>query len=125
MFETMFKALGEPTRLKILKLLAVREFCVCDLEEIMQVSQPRISQHLKVLKHARLVNERKEGQRTICSLNKELLIRSTEDFLTYIDKPLEQIPELAGELDRLESFDGKACERKSCQEMHELRLRNQ
>ena len=61
MFETMFKALGEPTRLKILKLLAVKDLCVCDLEEIMQASQPRISQHLKVLKQARLVNERREG----------------------------------------------------------------
>jgi len=117
MFETMFKALGEPTRLKILKLLAVRELCVCDLEEIMQVSQPRISQHLKVLKHARLVNERKEGQRTICSLNKELLIRSTEEFLAYMNRPLELIPELAGELDRLQSFDGQACERKACQKI--------
>lgn len=115
MFETMFKALGEPTRLKILKLLADRELCVCDLEEIMQVSQPRISQHLKVLKHARLVNERKDGQRTICSLNKELLVRSTEEFLDFMNKPLEQIPDLTEELDRLQNFDGNACERRSCQ----------
>ena len=69
MFETIFKALGEPTRLKIIKLLADKELCVCDLEEVMQISQPRISQHLKVLKHAGLVNERKEGQRSICSLS--------------------------------------------------------
>jgi len=61
MFETVFKALGEPTRLKIIKLLAVRDLCVCDLEEVMQISQPRISQHLKVLKYAGLVNERKKA----------------------------------------------------------------
>ncbi len=112
MFETLFKALGEPTRLKILKLLAVKELCVCDLEEIMQASQPRISQHLKVLKHAHLVNERREGQRRVCSLNKELLVNNIKDFMDYIDQPLDDDPELLEELLRLKSMDGQACARK-------------
>ncbi|WP_054697205.1 ArsR/SmtB family transcription factor [Syntrophomonas palmitatica] len=114
MFETVFKALGEPTRLKIIKLLAERELCVCDLEEVMQISQPRVSQHLKVLKHAGLVNERKEGQRTICSLNRDLLNQTISQFQEYISKPLELIPELAGELSRMPVIDGEACIKKSC-----------
>ncbi|MEN6327236.1 MAG: metalloregulator ArsR/SmtB family transcription factor [Syntrophomonas sp.] len=109
MFETMFKALGEPTRLKIVKLLAARELCVCDLEEIMQISQPRISQHLKVLKYAGLVNERKEGQRCICSLNQTLLTRTINEFTEYIGKPLEEIPELASEYARLPVVAGDSC----------------
>jgi ArsR family transcriptional regulator len=112
MFETMFKALGEPTRLKILKLLAVKELCVCDLEEIMQASQPRISQHLKVLKHAKLVNERREGQRRVCSLNRSLLLESLQGFIDYIDQPLDKSPELADEFSRLQCMDGQACDRK-------------
>ncbi|MDD2619464.1 MAG: metalloregulator ArsR/SmtB family transcription factor [Syntrophomonadaceae bacterium] len=112
MFETIFKALGEPTRLKIIKLLSIKELCVCDLEEIMQISQPRISQHLKVLKYAGLVNERKEGQRSICSLNKVLLNNTMDEFQEYIDKPLEEIPELAGEHSRIPCIDGEACKRK-------------
>ena len=114
MFETVFKALGEPTRLKIIKLLADRELCVCDLEDIMQISQPRISQHLKVLKHAGLVNERKEGQRSICSLNRNLLKNTMEEFLNYIHQPLEMIPELAEEYSRMPVITGESCMKKSC-----------
>jgi len=114
MFEIMFKTLGEPTRLKIIRLLATRELCVCDLEEIMQFSQPRISQHLKVLKQAGLVTERKEGQRTICSLNKELLNSTVNMFTEFIDKPLEDIPELAEEYSRMPTTDGEACMKKFC-----------
>ena len=112
MFETLFKALGEPTRLKILKLLAVKDLCVCDLEEVMQASQPRISQHLKVLKHAHLVNERREGQRRVCSLNRSLLIDSIKEFMDYMDQSLVEDPDFAEELLRLQSMDGEACERK-------------
>jgi ArsR family transcriptional regulator len=113
-FEIMFKALGEPTRLKIIKLLAARDLCVCDLEEVMQISQPRISQHLKVLKHAGLVNERKEGQRSVCSLNRTLLSNTLDEFRQYIDQPLETMPELAEELSRMPTIDGEACMKKSC-----------
>jgi len=114
MFETLFKALGEPTRLKIIKLLTARELCVCDLEEIMQISQPRISQHLKVLKYAGLVNERKEGQRSICSLNRGLLNNTLSEFMEYIIKPLEEIPELSEEYSRMPTTDGEACMKKFC-----------
>ncbi len=105
MFETMFKALGEPTRLRILKLLSVRDLCVCDLEEVMQASQPRISQHLKVLKQASLVNERREGQRRVCSLNRGLLNQHINDFINYLEEPLESNPDFSDELCRLESLD--------------------
>lgn len=111
MFETLFKALGEPTRLKIIRLLATRELCVCDLEEIMQISQPRISQHLKVLKYSGLVNERKEGQRSICSLNRELLDNAMKEFTKYLGKPLEEIIELSDEYNRLNNLDGESCSR--------------
>lgn len=109
MFETIFKALGEPTRLKIVKLLADRELCVCDLEEVMQISQPRISQHLKTLKHAGLVNERKEGQRSICSLNKALLSDTLEQFDKYINQSLDTVPELAAECSRMPDVCGQTC----------------
>jgi ArsR family transcriptional regulator len=113
-FELVFKALGEPTRLKIIKLLANRELCVCDLEEILQMSQPRISQHLKVLKHAGLVNDWKEGQRTICSLNQIALNNTINEFLQYVDKPIESITELAEEVARIPAVTGETCLQKLC-----------
>jgi ArsR family transcriptional regulator len=112
MFETVFKALGEPTRLKIIKLLAGRDLCVCDLEEVMQISQPRISQHLKVLKSAGLGNERKEGQRNICSLNRDQLNRIWDGFQRYIEQPLENMAEFADECARMPAEMGDYCANK-------------
>lgn len=60
----ILKALGEPTRLKILKLLSIRPMYVCELESVLQMTQPRISQHLRTMKEAGLVIEKKEAQRT-------------------------------------------------------------
>ncbi|AFV01192.1 MULTISPECIES: metalloregulator ArsR/SmtB family transcription factor [unclassified Dehalobacter] len=112
MFESRFKALGEPTRLNIIKLLSFKDLCVCELEEIMQISQPRISQHLKVLKQSGLVKERKEGQRRVCSLNTALLNNTMEEFMDYIAKPLQEIPELNEAYERLVDLDGESCTRK-------------
>ncbi len=52
-----FRVLGDATRLKILRLLAVRDACVCELVELLPVSQPAVSQHLRRLKQAGLVTE--------------------------------------------------------------------
>jgi ubiquinone/menaquinone biosynthesis C-methylase UbiE/DNA-binding transcriptional ArsR family regulator len=60
LYET-FKAAGEPTRLRILALLAETELTVSDLTEILRQSQPRVSRHLKLLADAGLVARSPEG----------------------------------------------------------------
>lgn len=69
----ILKALGEPTRLKIIKVLAERELCICELVAVLNMSQPRISQHVKVLKQARLLVERKSRQNSYLSINRDVL----------------------------------------------------
>lgn len=64
-----FKALADKTRLRILGLLREREVCVCDLTEVLQISQPGVSQHLRRLKQTGFVKERKGGQWVYYSLN--------------------------------------------------------
>ena len=59
-----FKALGDPTRLRLLSLIAAHETgeaCVCDLSEPLDLSQPTISHHLKVLREAGLVVSERRG----------------------------------------------------------------
>lgn len=59
----MFKALGDPVRLRIFSLIAASpdgELCVCDLEDV-GVSQPTVSHHLKKLRSAGLLSSRKQG----------------------------------------------------------------
>ncbi len=57
----MFKALGDETRLRILNLLTEREVCVCDMVDILQLGQSKVSRHLAVLRHAGLVDGRRDG----------------------------------------------------------------
>jgi len=57
----VLRAISQATRLRILVLLADSELCSCELVELLGVSQPAISQHMRVLKRAGLVSERKLG----------------------------------------------------------------
>lgn len=57
----LFKALGDPTRLRIAALLSHGELCVCHLEEALALPQPTASRHLAVLKSAGVVHARREG----------------------------------------------------------------
>ncbi len=58
-----FKALSEPTRLRILRLLIDQPHCVCEMEEALGLPQPLLSRHLAFLRHAGLVEGRREGVR--------------------------------------------------------------
>jgi len=57
----MFRAFSDPTRLRILSLLRVKEMCVGDLLEVLGVPQPTASRHLAYLRRAGLVSTRREG----------------------------------------------------------------
>ena len=57
----LFKTLGDETRLRILNLLSERDVCVCEIVEILQLGQSKVSRHLAALKHAGLVDCRRDG----------------------------------------------------------------
>jgi ArsR family transcriptional regulator len=57
----VMKALSDPNRVKILKLLQHRLLCVCELKEALQIAQPTVSKHLKILEEAGLVRFEKDG----------------------------------------------------------------
>jgi len=59
--ETVFKALADQTRLRILALLAGGEVCVCDIHETLGIPQPKTSRHLAYLRRAGLVADRRDG----------------------------------------------------------------
>jgi ArsR family transcriptional regulator len=60
-FIKVMKALSDPNRVKILKLLQQKTMCVCELQGALQISQPSVSKALKMLEEAGLVDYRKEG----------------------------------------------------------------
>ncbi len=57
-----FRALGDETRFRILALLSQAELCVCEIELILKLPQPRVSRHLGILKDAGLIGDRRDGQ---------------------------------------------------------------
>ncbi len=64
-----FKVLGDPTRTKILFALAQEELCVCDLSNLLGLSQSATSHQLRILRNLRLVKHRKEGRIVYYSLD--------------------------------------------------------
>ena len=60
-FIRVMKALSDPNRVKILKMLQHRVMCVCEIKEALGLAQPTVSRHLKVLESAGLVGYKKNG----------------------------------------------------------------
>ena len=61
-FLKVMKSLSDSNRIKIIKMLQHKTMCVCEMQEALQVAQPTVSKHLKILEEAGLVASSKEGQ---------------------------------------------------------------
>ena len=72
---TIFKALSDETRLRIIKLLERGELCVCDITAALDMVQPKVSFHLSALKEAGLIKDRKQGKWIHYSLDDKDLFR--------------------------------------------------
>ncbi len=68
-----FHALSDATRLEIVRLLSHRERCVCELQDALGAAQSRLSFHLKTLKDAGLVSDRREGRWVYYALERDAL----------------------------------------------------
>ena len=83
----LFHALSDPTRLSILERLRFGERCVCDLTDALDAAQSRLSFHLKVLKEAGLVTDRKDGRWMYYTLNTEALAEASELIAALASAP--------------------------------------
>lgn len=73
-----FKALSDKNRLVILKMLKNGELCACEIIKKLDLKQPTISHHMKVLQDAGLVNGRKAGKWIHYSINQDAIGQSVE-----------------------------------------------
>ncbi|EAQ80938.1 ArsR/SmtB family transcription factor [Blastopirellula marina] len=106
--ELAFRALSDPTRLRILHLLRKGELCVCDLVNVLDVPQPTASRHLAYLKKSGLVAARKEGlwqyYRLIPASGK-----FHQSLLKCVADSAEVLPQLAADRDYLSSCGESDC----------------
>src|SRR5215211_7899917 len=88
----LFHALSDRTRMSILQRLRFGERCVCDLTDALDAAQSRLSFHLKVLKEAGLVTDRREGRWMYYTLNPEALAEVGElvEVLTSVPSAAER-----------------------------------
>jgi len=70
----LFKVLGDETRTRILYLLSLQELCVCDIADVLEMSLPAVSHHLRLLRAHRLVKYRREGKQVYYSLDDDHIV---------------------------------------------------
>ncbi|MBT2738973.1 helix-turn-helix transcriptional regulator [Bacillus sp. ISL-7] len=90
------KLLGDKTRLTMVSILKHRECCVCEFQEVFDMSQPSISQHLRKLKDAGLIKEERRGQWVYYSLNHQ------SELYDLIDDILKHVPEQSEKIKQIE-----------------------
>lgn len=78
-----FHALSDPLRIKVLELLRQRELCVCELCDYLDVSQSKLSFHLKTLRESELVRTRQDGRWIYYSLNLPQLVALEQYLADY------------------------------------------
>ncbi|MFA5363976.1 MAG: metalloregulator ArsR/SmtB family transcription factor [Candidatus Bathyarchaeia archaeon] len=71
-----FKALADEKRLRIVKLLATQEMCVCELMIALDMTQPNLSHHIQILENVGIVNRTKKGKWVYCSVANQELVES-------------------------------------------------
>jgi ArsR family transcriptional regulator len=98
---TVFKALSEETRLRIIKLLEHGELCVCDIVAALDMIQPKVSFHLAVLKEAGLIKDRKQGKWTHYSIADTDMFRR---FLLLSTLEKISVEMVSGDVRRLKDF---------------------
>jgi ArsR family transcriptional regulator len=81
------KALAHPARIAILKVLAQRNECICgEIVEVLPLAQSTVSQHLKELKNAGLINGTVEGQRSCYCINWKAFEKFNNEFSVLFNK---------------------------------------
>ncbi len=80
----LFKALADPTRLRIVQALLLEELCVCDISAIVDVSISAISHQLRLLRNLRIVKFRKQGKQVYYSLDDEHIAELIKTALEHV-----------------------------------------
>ncbi|MBI9101010.1 MAG: helix-turn-helix transcriptional regulator [Spirochaetales bacterium] len=78
------KALSDTNRFRILMMLTERDLCVCEILEVLDIAGGTLSNHLKILKNADLIDQNKEGRWILYALKDE----ATREFLRSLEKDI-------------------------------------
>jgi len=108
------KALAEPTRLRILRLLLQRDLCVCELMFILRMEQSRVSHHLRILRDADLAEDIREGQWIVYRVARKVRESLTRMFEEVLPAGPEDLREAAGDARRIDLCLKEEIRKKRC-----------
>ncbi len=94
-FIRVMKALSDPNRVRVLKLLQTKELCVCEIQDVLGLAQSTVSKHLKILEDAGLVDRKRQGTWIIYRLSDGRDSVYAETMLSTINGWLETDNELS------------------------------
>jgi ArsR family transcriptional regulator len=80
----VFRAVGDPNRLRILKMLGRRELCLCEVREMVQLSNSTVSRHLSVLREAGLILDSRRGKWVYFRLNRQSIEPVVQSILALV-----------------------------------------
>ncbi len=99
-----FKALSDPNRLRILKMLEVRPLCVCEITSILDLATSTVSKHLSILRDAQFIVDEKQGKWVNYRLN-EQATEIVADLLPLIKKWLPAEETILKDRQKMEAVD--------------------
>ena len=82
----LFKIFGDSTRIKLLYALYESELCVCDLADVLGLTQSAVSHQLRLLKSSKLVNFRREGKTVFYSLADDHVVRILSQGMEHLEE---------------------------------------
>ncbi len=109
----VFKALGDPGRLRILSLVATNELCVCMIAEVLNVSQPSVSKHLNRLRYSNIIKCRKIQQWCFYSLSDSFRTHCHE-LLHFLFQQWNQNEQYQSDIKKLDFLKNNYC---CCQQL--------
>jgi ArsR family transcriptional regulator len=109
----VFKAVADPNRIRILKMLQQKKMCVCELAAVLGITQPSVSRHLSMMKNAGLVQDERDGQWINYELCNEKLNQYAPVIMRHIKEWISDNPRIQEDANKIKYLNReKLCKRK-------------
>ncbi len=100
----IFKALSDPNRVRILKMLEIRPLCVCEITRILNLATSTVSKHLSILRDADFILDHKEGKWVTYSLNRQAQSPYITEILPLVSAWLEDEKTILADQEKVRNF---------------------
>ena len=101
----LHKALSDPNRIRIIKMLQIRSLCVCEITSILELATSTVSKHLQILRNANLIADFKEGKWVNFRLNEDGIDSEAAAVLSQLSDSLQDDRQIADDAERVNAVD--------------------